>query len=213
MARKRTSWPALLLAALGLLPVATAHADEAALARVEALLAGTRSLRAEFTQEVHDADGRLTQSAAGSFVMQKPGRFRWDYTTPAQAIVSDGDRLWFYDADLEQVTVRRQREVLTQAPAMLLAGRGKVRDGFTAAALPDGGGLQWLQLVPKAGAGDFRELRLGFAGTELRELELRDRLGQRTHIRFRKLERNPVLPATLFRFVPPAGADVVGDQP
>jgi chaperone LolA len=131
------------LALYCLFTIPTATASPAAIARVEALLASTQSLRSSFVQEVRDGNGKLVQNAAGTFVLQKPGRFRWDYTTPAQAIVSDGTRLWFYDADLAQVTVRRQREVLTQAPAMLLAGKGKVGAGFDAEELPAAGGLDW----------------------------------------------------------------------
>jgi chaperone LolA len=189
----------------------TATASPAAIARVETLLASTQSLRANFTQEVRDGNGKLLQNAVGTFVLQKPGRFRWDYTTPAQAIVSDGTKLWFYDADLAQVTVRRQRDVLTQAPAMLLAGKGKVAAGFDAEELPAVGGLDWLRLVPRGGAGDFRELRLGFSGADLREMELVDRLGQRTRIRFTALERNVKLAAATFQFKIPADTDVVGD--
>ena len=189
----------------------TATASPAAIARVEALLASTQSLRASFTHEVRDGNGKLVQKAAGTFVLQKPGRFRWDYTTPLQTIVSDGTRLWFYDADLAQVTVRRQRDVLTQAPAMLLAGKGKVSAGFDADELPAAGGLDWVRLVPRAGAGDFRELRLGFAGADLREMELVDRLGQRTIIRFTALERNVKLAADSFQFKIPPDTDVVGD--
>ena len=189
----------------------TATASPAAIARVEALLASTQSLRASFTHEVRDGNGKLVQKAAGTFVLQKPGRFRWDYTTPLQAIVSDGTRLWFYDADLAQVTVRRQRDVLTQAPAMLLAGKGKVAAGFDVDELPAAGGLDWVRLVPRAGAGDFRELRLGFAGADLREMELVDRLGQRTIIRFTALERNVKLAADSFQFKIPPDTDVVGD--
>ncbi len=206
------SWLAVgLLTVSGLFTPPAATASPAAVARVEALLASTQSLRASFTQEVRDGSGKLVQSAAGTFLLQKPGRFRWDYTTPSQAIVSDGTKLWFYDADLAQVTVRKQREVLTQAPAMLLAGKGKVAAGFDAEEMPAAGGLGWLRLVPRAGAGDFRELRLGFAGTDLREMELVDRLGQRTRIRFTALERNVKLAADAFKFKIPPDTDVVGD--
>lgn len=205
------SFAVLFWVVAGLCNAPVALASPAAIARVEALLAGTQSLRASFTQEVRDGSGKLVQSAAGTFLLQKPGRFRWDYTTPAQAIVSDGTRLWFHDADLAQVTVRRQRDVLTQAPAMLLAGKGKVAAGFDAEELPAAGGLAWLRLLPRAGAGDFRELRLGFAGADLREMELVDRLGQRTRIRFTALERNVKLAADTFRFKIPPDTDVVGD--
>ena len=96
---------------------------------------------------------------------------------------------------------------------MLLAGKGRVADGFEAESLPPSAGLEWLRLTPRTGAGDFRELQLGFAGRDLRELILLDRLGQRTLIHFSALQRNPVLPANTFRFQPPPGTDVVGEAP
>lgn len=205
-------WVVLVGASLLVAPW-VANASPAAIARIESLLAGMQSLRATFTQEVHDGQGRLTQSSAGTFLLQKPGRFRWDYRTPPQSIVADGTRLWFHDADLAQVTVRRQRDVLAQTPAMLLAGKGRVGEGYDAEEIPAASGLEWLRLIPRGGGGDFRELRFGFSGGELRELELVDRLGQRTTIRFASLERNLPLPADTFRFKPPPDTDIVGETP
>ncbi|MFO0452803.1 MAG: outer membrane lipoprotein chaperone LolA [Pseudomonadota bacterium] len=185
-------------------------ADAVALARVEQAIASLDSVRAEFVQELVDPRTKSTQRATGTLSIRKPGKFRWDYAAPAQVIVSDGERLWLYDADLEQVTVRRVRDTLSQTPAMLLSGRGRIADGFTAQALPRADGLEWVRLVPKRGDTDFRELRLGFADGTLRRMEFEDKLNQLTRITLTKIERNARLDDRLFTFVPPPGADVIG---
>lgn len=185
-------------------------ADIAALARVERAVAQLASVRAQFVQELVDPRTQRVQRAEGTLSLQKPGRFRWDYATPQQLIVSDGTKLWLYDADLEQVTVRRVRDTLSQTPAMLLSGQARIRDQFE---VRDGGradGLDWVRLVPKAKDTDFRELRLAFAGDTLRRMEFEDKLNQLTRITLNRIERNAKLDAALFRFVPPPGVDVIG---
>ena len=187
-----------------------AAGDAAALERVERVLAELESVRADFVQETLDAQSRTTQRAVGTLALKRPGRFRWDYSEPRQVIVSDGTRLWLYDADLAQVTVRTVRDTLSQTPAMLLSGQARVRDGFTARAGAHAAGLDWVVLTPRLRDTDFRELRLGFAGTTLRRMEFEDKLNQVTRVEFTKLERNARLADALFVFVPPPGADVVG---
>lgn len=187
-----------------------APADAQALVRVERALAALDSVRADFVQELVDPRTKSTQRAVGTLSLKKPGRFRWDYSQPAQVIVSDGDRLWLYDRDLEQVTVRRVRDTLSQTPAMLLSGQARIRDGFTAHSAPKRDGLDWVRLVPKRADTDFRELRLGFAGDSLQRLEFEDKLNQLTRIELRRVQRNVKLDDSLFRFVPPPGTDVIG---
>ena len=198
----------LLCGLLGLPTLALAEGDPAT--RLEHALSALDSVRAEFTQELVAADGSTTEHAAGTLYLRKPGRFRWDYSTPKQLIVCDGDRLWLYDPELEQATVRRVRDSLSQTPAMLLSGQAKVRDGFTIRDGGRSGGLDWLVLVPKAGDTDFREIRLGFAGEVLHRMEFTDKLNQRTLIELKRLERNARLADSLFTFTPPAGVDVIG---
>jgi outer membrane lipoprotein carrier protein len=198
----------LLCGLLALPGLALGAGDPAA--RLEHALAALDSVRAEFTQQLVAADGATTEHAAGTLYLKKPGRFRWDYSTPKQLIVCDGERLWLYDPELEQATVRRVRDSLSQTPAMLLSGQTKVRDGFT---IRDGGrsaGLEWINLVPKAGDTDFREIRLGFAGETLQRLEFTDKLNQRTLIELKALQRNARLADSLFTFTPPTGVDVIG---
>lgn len=207
---------ALAAALLSLAPLpafADAAADAAAERRVESAFGSLTSLRAEFRQSVTDARGKPVESAEGTMSLARPGRFRWDYREPAQLIVSDGVTVWFHDIDLEQVTIRPAAETLEGTPAMLLTGEGDLKAEFR---ISDGGsdqGLTWSRLLPRKADGDFRELRLGFAGSELRRMTLLDRLGQTTEIEFSRVERNPRLDASQFRFTPPAGVDVVGRAP
>jgi outer membrane lipoprotein carrier protein len=192
-------------------PAVVAQSDPAALERVERYVASLRSAQAAFSQTLSDPAGKVLQKASGTLYLQKPGRFRWDYSEPAgQLIVADGRNLWLYDADLGQVTVKPAAAVIAASPAMLLAGAGRVGDAFIAG---DGGrerGLDWVRLLPRVADGDFRSVRLGFAGGQLAAMELEDRLRQTTRLEFVRLQRNPRLDAGLFRFVPPPGVDVVG---
>jgi len=188
-------------------------ADAAAARRVEDALGGLASLRAEFRQSVTDAQGRLIEQAEGMMSLARPGRFRWDYRVPQQLIVSDGRTVWFHDVELEQVTIRAAAETLEGTPAMLLAGEGGLAEEFAIADAGEQDGLAWSLLTPQRSDADFRELRLGFAGGELRRMQLLDRLGQVTRLEFAKVERNPRLDPSIFTFVPPAGVDVVGRAP
>ena len=209
----RTALVAVLLLLVPPLAQGDAAADAAAGQRVKAAFGSLTSLRALFRQSVTDARGKTVENAEGTMSLARPGRFRWDYREPAQLIVSDGVTVWFHDIDLEQVTIRPAAETLEGTPAMLLTGEGDLNAEFT---ISDGGsaqGLTWSRLVPRGADGDFRELRLGFAGSELRRMTLLDRLGQTTELEFSHIERNPRLDPSQFRFTPPAGVDVVGRAP
>jgi outer membrane lipoprotein carrier protein len=187
-----------------------ADADAAALATVEKAIAALDSVRAEFVQELLDKDGKSVERAVGTLYLKKPGRFRWDYSEPKQLIVSDGNRLWLYDPELEQATVRKVRDTLSQTPAMLLAGESKVADGFTVSAAGRDGGLDWVRLIPKQTDTDFKELRLGFLAGSLKRLEFDNKLNQRTRVDLTRIEKNARLPDSLFRFTAPPGVDVIG---
>jgi outer membrane lipoprotein carrier protein len=203
--------PPLIAAWTLALVVPVSHAASTAEARLDRYLAGVSTLRAEFRQEVVDADGRVRERAAGTLTLQKPGRFRWDYREPAgQVLVSDGTTLWLYDEELAQVTVRPVSQTLTTTPAMLLTGQGKVGEAFDVGDDAADGGLDWIVLTPRQQDTDFRRVRLALREGELVRMELTDRLGQRTAIDFSRIERNPAVPDTLFRFDPPPGVDVVG---
>jgi outer membrane lipoprotein carrier protein len=201
-----------LAAALPLaLPGPPALAATDAEQRLDRYLAGVTTLRAEFRQVVSDADGRVREQASGTLTLQKPGRFRWDYVQPAgQVLVSDGTTLWLYDEELEQVTVRPVSQTLSTTPAMLLTGQGRVGEAFEVEDDADSAGFDWIALTPRRQDTDFRRVRLALRGGELVRMELTDRLGQVTAIDFVRIQRNPAVPAGLFRFEPPPGVDVVG---
>ena len=171
-----------------------------------------QSLRADFIQRVYDERGRVVQSSSGRMLMRRPGQFRWDYRTPAeQIIVADGERLWAYDVDLAQVTVRKLDTALSSTPLALLSGAAPIEETFDVGNVQTRDGLDWYDLTPKQPQPEFRLLRVVFKGDALVSLELEDHFGQRTRLDFQKLERNPTLDPALLKFTPPPGVDVVGD--
>ena len=190
-----------------------AHAADDAVSRVSSYLAGVRTLTASFVQVVRDSEGRITERATGTLSIARPDRFRWDYREPyQQVIVADGQRLWLYDADLQQVTVRGLEEGLGSTPAMLLSGAGRLADSFGSLAVEQDDDWTWCRLKPLATASDFKTVSLALGPrNELAAMELVDKLGQTTRIDFSGLERNRPLADELFRYEPPAGADVIGD--
>jgi outer membrane lipoprotein carrier protein len=199
-------------ALLFLLFVST-NSDAAALERFKAFASGTQAARAEFEQTVRDRGGKTLQQAKGSFVFQRPGKFRWVYDKPVdQLIVGDGERVWIHDRDLNQVTVRKLSRALGSTPAALLAGSADVEKAFE---LSDAGardGLEWLEAKPKEREAGFDRVRMGFGADGIQAMELVDHFGQTTVLRFSKLVRNPKVDAAEFRFTPPKGADVLGEK-
>lgn len=198
----------LRLFALGLLFAAGAvRAD--ALDTLNRFIAEAQTGRAAFTQTVTSPDGAKARSSSGNFEFARPNRFRFAYAKPyEQLIVADGKKVWLYDADLNQVTVRPFDQALGATPAALLAGNTLARD-FSLKALPDAGGLQWAEALPRVKEGSFQSLRIGFRGTTLAAIEIVDAFGQRSRLDFTAVETNPTLPADRFGFTPPAGADVI----
>ncbi len=201
-----------LLAGLLLLAGLPVRATDDAVARVDGYLGALRTFSAEFVQVVRDRDGQIVDRSTGTLSLARPDRFRWDYRDPyVQTIVADGRKLWLYDADLEQVTVRDLEAGLGATPAMLLSGTGRVGDAFESAGIERDGQRTWFRLKPKASGSDFELVSLAFDGSGvLSAMELRDKLGQGTQIEFSEARRNVDLAPGLFRFVPPPGADVIG---
>jgi chaperone LolA len=171
-----------------------------------------RTLRADFVQTVEDGGSRMPQRSTGRVLLERPGRFRWDYQTPyEQVIVSDGERIWHYDADLEQVTVQRLDESMDSTPLALLMGQTPLESSFKVEALGETYGEDWFELIPLGPESQFNRIRLALSGGELSALELEDALGSLTRLRFEAMERNGAIDPAELEFVPPAGADVVGD--
>jgi outer membrane lipoprotein carrier protein len=169
-----------------------------------------QSLRADFDQEVKDANAELMQQSSGTAYLERPNKFRWDYSMPSpQLIVADGHKVWIYDKDLEQVTVKELGTAVGNAPALVLTGQRPLDKDFNLVEQGRRAGLLWVELTPKQKEADFQSVRIGFAKT-LEVMELVDNFGQTTRIRFHHLQRNPTLDPKLFEFTPPAGVDVVG---
>ncbi len=181
--------------------------------RLEAFIDGTKGLKANFTQTVYDQAGRKTQEASGNLFFSRPGKFRWVYQKPyAQLIVGDGIRVWIHDEDLDQVSVRKLDQALGDSPAALLAGDNNIEKLFNLKDVGSKDGIDWLEASPKSKEGSFEKVRMGFKGNDLHVMELKDNFGQTTLLRFSNLQRNPAIGASLFRFTPPKGVDVIGDR-
>jgi chaperone LolA len=180
--------------------------------RLKAFIVGARTAEADFSQTVADKSGRITQQASGRMAFARPGKFRWDYSKPyEQVIVGDGAKLWLYDADLNQVTVKSLADVIAGTPAALLAGDNAIEKYFTLKDAGQGGGLEWLEATPKNRDTTFERIRMGFKGDVLVQMELFDFFGQRTTLKLTNFARNPAIAPSRFKFTPPKGADVIGD--
>jgi outer membrane lipoprotein carrier protein len=182
------------------------------LERFSEFITGTLTARGEFEQKIFDANRRLLQESRGVLAFSRPGRFRWSYVKPyAQLIVGDGSKVWIYDEDLKQVTVKKLDLALGSTPAALLAGNNEAMRAFRLSDKGTVDGVEWLEALPRDKEGSFERIRMGFGPDGLKVMELVDSFGQTTVLRFKSLERNPSLSPSLFRFSPPKGADVIGD--
>ena len=180
------------------------------LEQLRGYLAAIGDLRADFKQEVIGPEQQIVEQASGSVVLSKPGRFRWDYREPYErVIVADGERVWLYEADLEQVTIRRMSTGLGDTPAALLTGDEKALEHFKLIKSWSVDDLQWLQLSPISPEADFSIVDLGFANGELQQIEFVDRLGQRTRLTLSRIDRSPQLADNEFHFEIPDGVDVI----
>ena len=212
-------------------PGAAPTPADATVTPLDKYLDNLRTLRTTFLQTLADPHGREIDRASGTLIVQRPGKFSWDIrpqpvagdaagasTTAApassagagQLMVCDGTNLWFYDRDLQQVTVKPVDAALSATPAMLLSGAVDVRESFKLAPVGEREGLEWVLVEPAGAQADFRSALFGFEHGELRRMILEDKLDQTATILFQKVERNgPVRPAEV-SFTPPAGTDVIG---
>jgi outer membrane lipoprotein carrier protein len=196
------------LIALGLAcAAAAAWADSVDTLRV--FVRDVKSGRAGFTQTVTSADGAKKRVSSGNFEFARPNRFRFAYAKPfEQLIVSDGSKVWIHDVDLNQVSVRQLSAALGATPAALLAGASLDKE-FDLAAQPSREGIDWVQATPRQKDGALQSVRIGFRGKELAAVEILDNFGQRSLLQFSQYAANASVPDSSFRFVPPAGADVI----
>ena len=206
--RKRAGVALALAAFVLALPAQAGGID-----RLNQFMTATQSATGDFEQRIYGRDRKVVQESRGTLAFFRPGKFRWAYVKPyPQLIVGDGARVWIYDEDLKQVTVRKLDQALGATPAALLAG---ANDALKAFVLKDDGakdGLEWVEAIPREKESNFERIRMGFGFSGLERMELTDSFGQTTELRFTGFQRNARVDPGLFRFVPPPGADVIGDK-
>ncbi|MBP9712371.1 MAG: outer membrane lipoprotein chaperone LolA [Sterolibacterium sp.] len=208
--RHRTLLTTLLTGALCLASALT-HASGPT--QFQAFISSTHTARASFSQTVTAQSGRKPQLSQGTLAFARPGRFRWVYDKPYyQLLVGDGTRLWIFDRDLNQVTVKKLGQALGASPAALLAGDNALDKNFIITDAGSADGLDFIEALPKnKDEGSFELVRIGLANNLPKIMIVHDNFGQRTTLTFSQFERNPTLAPDLFRFTPPKGADVVGE--
>jgi chaperone LolA len=180
-------------------------------AALEGFLATVVTLSAEFRQDVWSADDELVETSTGTMALKRPNQFYWHFeTAPEMIVVADGGALWTYDVELEQVARTPLADIPTASPAMLLSGDADWREQFDVAQTYRLDERDWVELTPKAPGGDYKSVLIGFNGGLPEQLELIDGLEQVTRVEFSEIRVNPPLDASVFTFVPPPGADVIG---
>ena len=205
---------AALVASFALLVSNLALAAGPARARLDAFAQGLHAISGNFTQTLTNADGQAGQSSSGTLVLEAPHQFRWDTLAPyKQTIVADGSRVWLYDPELEQVTVRKQDTEEAHSPLTVLTDLKQLDNQFKVTEQGERDGLVWLRLTSAGKDPQFEYADLGFDANGLARMQFKDQLGSTTDIRFSNWQRNVDIPASTFNFVPPPGADVIGDLP
>jgi len=194
---------------------AMAHAATGpARARLNAFADGLHSLTGRFSQTLTDVNGNVSRTSSGTLVLEAPRQFRWDTLTPyKQTIVADGSRVWMYDPELEQVTVRVQSNEEAHSPLTVLTDVKQLDRQFKVSEQGERDGLLWLRLTSTAKDPQFDYVEMGFDANGLARMRFRDQLGSTTDIHFSGWQRNVAIPPSTFNFVPPPGADVIGDVP
>ena len=202
----------LLLCVLccSLLPIA---AEAAAIDSLKKFIQETRTVRAHFEQTLYDRNARTIQESNGTMQFERPEKFRWSYEKPyQQLIVGDGTQVWFYDGDLNQVTVRQFNIAIGSSPAALLAGSSTIEENFELTELGLQNDIEWLEAIPKNKESTFEFIQMGFLRDgALKFMALRDSFGQTTVLSFSEMEKNPALASELFKFIPPDNADIISE--
>ena len=197
---------------LTVLSMASVSVSADGLAQLKNFMDEMKSFSGDFIQTVYDANSEPVQESTGVMTLKRPGLFYWKYLEPSpQLIVSNGEKIWVYDEDLAQVTIRQIDENLGTTPIMLLGGSAPLRDAFELKDLGTAEGVDWVELKPKKTESDFEAVYVGFTLNHLVAMELRDKFGQATQIKLSKTKFNQAIDESLFQFVAPEGVDVLGE--
>ncbi|MCI0653470.1 MAG: outer membrane lipoprotein chaperone LolA [Methylococcaceae bacterium] len=208
----RFSFSRLIFGALALLNSLPALAGDA-VNQLNRFLADTKTLSADFIQVAIDEAGHPRQQVSGTFLLAKPGKFRWDYLKPyKQEIVANGKKVWFYDTDLEQVTVKELDNAIGSTPALLLTGEVSLDENFVIEDQGEREGMRWTRLAPRSEDNTFKSIRIGIDGENLRGMELSDNFGNLTRISFSNLKINEPIETDRFEFAAPDGVDIFEEK-
>lgn len=192
----------------------TTHAHASASGDFTTLLNKVHSMQANFSQTTLDAQGKATQKSTGQMALQRPGKFRWDVKKPMpQLIIANAAKLWIYDPDLEQVTIRSLKNASGESPALLLShDNTNLEKTYNVQTLKkDGPQQHWFSLTPKNKDSMFASIQMGFTNNQIKEMQLKDNLGHKTIIQFKDIKLNQALSASLFSFTPSKKIDVIDE--
>lgn len=182
-----------------------------ALEQLESFIQNVDSFEADFEQTLYDSDSEPVQKSIGTIQLKRPGKFVWTYFSPEeQQIVADGERIWMYDKDLEQVTVNTISDRIAGTPLVLLMRAAPLEESFTIQELGSAEGINWVELTPLVDSSDFEQIFIGLNADGLSAMELRDNFGQATQIIFTEFQAGVEFPDSLFEFNVPDGVDVIG---
>jgi len=180
--------------------------------QLETFLTELKTLQARFSQLVESGEESQAYQSSGTFYLQRPGQFRWDYQVPeGQTIIADGNRIWVHDKELDQVSHKSQESALRGTPALLLTDDQPLDTHFKIRDAGQKDSLSWVELVPRDKESEFISVRLAFSGNLLQKMEMSDNFGQITRFEFTDMKRNQDLDSALFKFRPPPGIDILGD--
>ena len=180
---------------------------------VTELLNQTSTMQANFKQVTYDNHQKAIQTSTGKMALSRPGKFRWEVLKPVpQLIIANQSKLWIYDPDLQQVTIRALQQAAGESPALLLSHvDNTLENDYTVTELPQNAGLRWFSLKAKQKDNMFGDVELGFNNANLTEMRLQDNLGHKTTVDFKQISANANLPAHLFTFKTPVGVDVIDE--
>ncbi len=203
----------IFLFACSLFTTSVWAAEATPIAQLEAFLKSTTTLTADFKQVTLSEQGNPTESSFGVFYLQRPGKFHWQYQKPfQQKVIANGGKVWFYDADLEQVTIKKLNKSVGSTPALLLSGDISLKDNFTLEEQGKEEGMVWVRLLPKQAENGFKYVMIGLNQGGLAGMEMSDNFGQLTRIYFSNVKNNVPIPANTFKFEAPSGVDVFTEE-
>jgi len=208
--KKKLTLIGLVFVCLSSFSLSCQSASSDARVRLDDFFTKVTTMQANFIQEIRDEKGKFRQKSTGKMSLHRPGRFRWEYTSPDKhLIVSDGGSVWIYDEDLDQVTVKSMQKTLASAPVGLLISKQPVNKQFQVTPMKSTGRLDWFHLIPHKKDSDFTSMDIGIDQKGIQEMVLQDKFGQETIIHMSGVKIDPKINAKQFQFKPPAGADII----